>query len=262
MLVAVTKIDVKDRKTEAEVDAEFEKDKALILGGFLSVLSLALRKYDDVKLEGYQRLADFHRYGCAIALALGRTAEDFTQAYESKVESQTDEALNAEPVGIAMLSFCERYFALDGKKHPLHEKWEGTPALLYQQVTAHAESLGIRTDNHSHWPKAPNAFSRKLNEIIPPLMSKNFEIIVKEGTPRQIIITYGTQTKLPIALEPPTPQEDSFESRVKKLYDLIKKEKMVKIADITDKTAYAELLRESKLIELDGGLVKPVEDSA
>jgi hypothetical protein len=208
MLVAVTKIDVKDRKTEAEVDAEFEKDKALILGGFLSVLSLALRKYDDVKLEGYQRLADFHRYGCAIALALGRTAEDFTQAYESKVESQTDEALNAEPVGIAMLSFCERYFALDGKKHPLHEKWEGTPALLYQQVTAHAESLGIRTDNHSHWPKAPNAFSRKLNEIIPPLMSKNFEIIVKEGTPRQIIITYGTQTKLPIALEPPTPQEE------------------------------------------------------
>ena len=196
MMVQVTKIDNKDRKTEAEVDVKFEVEKALILGGFLSVLSKALKEYPNQKLEGYQRLADFNRYGCAIAIALGKTAEEFNKAYESKVESQVDEALNAEPVGLAMVEFCEKHFALDGKKKPLHENWIGTPALLFQLVTTTAESLGIKTDYRSSWPKAPHAFTRKLNEITPSLIRKNFEVVIKPGTPRQIIITYGTQTLL------------------------------------------------------------------
>ena len=210
MLVPVTKIDMKCRKTEAEVDAEFEKDKAVILGGFLSVLSLTLKKYPEVKLEGYQRLADFHKYGCAIALALGKKAEEFTKAYENKVESQTDEALNSEPVGMAILNFCETWFAIDGEHKPLHEKWEGTPASLYHEVTIKAEIMGIKTDYRSPWPKAPNAFTRKLNEIIPALLRKNFEIVIKEGTPRKVIITFGVRTLLNFPIEVPKPTIQPF----------------------------------------------------
>ncbi len=271
MLVPVTKIDVKNRKTEAEVDAEFEKDKDLILGGFLSVLSLALKKYSEVKLNGYQRLADFHRYGCAISLALGKTAEDFTKAYESKVESQTDEALNAEPVGIAMLNFCEKWFALDGEKKPLHDKWEGTPATLYQQVTYQAECMGIKTDYRSPWPKAPNAFTRKLNEIVPALLRKNFDILIREGTPRKVIITFGTQSLLKLFEEPFKKQTvestvEDYKVRVEKMYNLIKegskKYGMVNGADIPDHTALSQLLREGSVFEPKEGYFKSTEDSA
>jgi hypothetical protein len=266
MLVPVTKIDSKNRKTEAEVDAEFEKDKALILGGFLSVLSIALRRYPEVKLEGYQRLADFHKYGCAIALALGRKAEDFTQAYEDKVESQTDEALNSEPVGMAVLNFCEKWFAPDITGKPLHEKWEGSPATLYKDVTFQAEIMGIKTDYRSPWPKAPNAFTRKLNEIIPALIRKHYEIVVKEGTPRKIIISFGIKTLLTFTGDKQNqsePTEDDYKTRIEKVYSFIKegcrRDGMVKSETVEDKPILNQLLKEGSIYEPRIGFLKTTE---
>ena len=197
ILVCVEKIDNEKRKTEESLNSAFEAEKAAILGGFLGVLSKALKVYPKIELNGFFRMADFTRYGCAIAQALGKTTEDFLDAYEEKVESQNEEAINANPVAMVIVDYFQNcYFAKGPDGKPVRETWEGAPAMLYQLITTHAQTMGIRTDSRGSWPKAPNAFTRVLNDIASSLQAVGYEITVKPGTPRKVIISIGKQMSL------------------------------------------------------------------
>ncbi len=190
---------IKTRKTEAQIDKAFELDKCKILGGFLTILSEALKKYETIEVEGYQRLADFHKYGCAIAEAYGSTSKAFSQAYKNKVDNQTDETLNADSVGLAMIRWLETHFASNPEtKKSLNEKWEGTPTELLDIINSIAHTLRISTSSDSHWPQSAQPFTRRLNGIIPALNKKGYDIISKSGTPRKIIIVPSIQQKLSI----------------------------------------------------------------
>jgi len=195
MLVPTAKITNGERKTEEIINSEFENAKAAILGGFLSILVKALKLYPSIKPDGLFRMADFARYGCAIAQVLGKTSDDFIKAYEQKVESQNEEAINASPVASTILDLCQIHFAKEDGKTVI-DTWENTPTELYQLATNHAQKLGIRTDNRGSWPKAPNAFTRILNDITPSLFGVGYEITIKEGFPRKVIITTGKQASL------------------------------------------------------------------
>ena len=189
ILIEVEKI--KTRRTEAEVDAKFDVDKAYIFGGILTILSEAIRVYPEIKITDYQRLADFHRYGCAIAQAYGSTVDAFSEAYRNKVASQTDEALNADPVGLAMIRFLEKNFKEEKKTI-----WKGTPTELLDVVTQVALELKIQTGINTNWPRSPQPFSRRLNDLIPAINKKGYEVVSKNGTPRTIIISATVQSKL------------------------------------------------------------------
>lgn len=177
------------RKLEAEVDAEFLKDASYILGGMLTVLSDAMNRFETIKLENPQRLADFHKWGCAIAESLGYTSDEFTEAYEGEVETQADETINAEPVGIALLKYLEK-----------NSKFTGTATQLLTELNATAidEKLNI---NSKSWPREAQPLSRKLNELKPALFKKSYEVISKPGNPRTIIITKTGQKTLPLPIE-------------------------------------------------------------
>jgi hypothetical protein len=104
-LLQVERIDEKDRKTEAELFEGINKDKAAILGGILTVLSETLRILPSIKLKEQPRMADFNKVGCAIAQALGKTNEDFLDIYREKIAQQNEEAINADPIALALLDF-------------------------------------------------------------------------------------------------------------------------------------------------------------
>jgi hypothetical protein len=178
ILIEVEKI--KQRRTEAEVDAKFDVDKSYILGGILTVLSEALRLYPEIKVTDYQRLADFHRYGCAIAQAYGSTPEEFSAAYRNKVA-----------VGLAMIRFLEKTFAEEKKT-----VWKGTPTELLDAVTQIAFELKLQTGLNTNWPRSPQPFSRRLNDLTPAINKKGYDIVSKNGTPRTIIITASVQSQL------------------------------------------------------------------
>lgn len=48
----------------------FEKEKPYILGGIFDILSKAIGLYDTITVRKSHRLADFHKFGCAIAKAM------------------------------------------------------------------------------------------------------------------------------------------------------------------------------------------------
>ena len=260
VLTSVTKIDDKDRKTEKVVDAAFEADKTSILGGFLTILSEALKKYKVVNLDSYQRLADFHVYGCAISLALGKTAEEFTKAYENKVEGQTEEALNASLVALSLIDFCDKHFKRDvSGSRIIQGNWEGTPSELLDVLTDNCIHLGIKTDFRSKWPKSPSTFGKRINELIPSMYRKGYDIIVKAGTPRQIIIA-----ETPEQIEkynPKTEDTKDLKTRIEETFGQIiiayQKGGMVKTETIQDKEALTQLLKDDKLLSPQEGFVIP-----
>ena len=179
LLVELKDIPKEKRKTEEKLLAEFESCKAEILGGFLDTLVKAIRAYPSVNLKELFRMADFTKWGCAIAIALGKTQEDFIKAYETKVKMQIEEAAHASPIATVLIDHMESL-----------EKWDGTPSQLYIALNNHAKTLNISTRQKA-WPKAPNALVRRLNELAPSLESLGWKLEtgIKSGSTRRICIS-------------------------------------------------------------------------
>jgi hypothetical protein len=165
MLTQLPNIVNEQRRTETELQREFEDCKADILGGFLDVLAKALAIYPSVKINGRLfRMADFTRWGAAISKALGFTEDDFLTSYGEKVKAQTEEAAYASPVATTLIAFIEN-----------RQSWEGTATELYSALLVTAKSLELNT-RQKGWPKAPHAMVRHLNELIPSLKSLGIEV--------------------------------------------------------------------------------------
>lgn len=141
------------RMEEAQLWKEFHKAKPVILGAIFDTLSKALAEYETVKLDYLPRMADFARWGCAIAQALGKSSEDFLRAYERNINHQHDEALAASPVAEAIQEFMKNY-----------DEWSGTPAQLFKQLIEITEHLEIDRKS-SLWPKDPSRLGKRIREV-------------------------------------------------------------------------------------------------
>ena len=197
LLVGLQNIEKENRKTEKQLLAEFEQQKPGILGGFLDTLVKAIQLYPLVNPPSLFRMADFTHWGCAIAIALGSTEEEFMAAYESKVKAQIEEAAHASPVATVLLSYVETYVAPSPTKN-----WEGTPSDLFKALQDHAKDLEIST-RQKGWPKAPNALVRQLNELAPSLKSLGWEVVTSKSGTRRIGIN-----SVPTVQTAPTKKDD------------------------------------------------------
>jgi hypothetical protein len=171
LLVGLKDIPTDERRTEEELYAEFEEAEGKIFGGFLDTLVKACKNYPEVKPEKLFRMADFTRWGCAIAQALGETQEAFIEAYETKVVLQMEEAAMDSPLATVLLDYMRD-----------REKWKGTPTELYLLMRGHAKSMGV-SRRQKRWPKAPNSLTRLLNDLKPSLKALGLEVItgIREG---------------------------------------------------------------------------------
>jgi hypothetical protein len=155
-----------------------------------------MTRFEIIQVENLQRLADFHKWGCAIAESLGYTSADFTEAYEGEVSNQVEEAINAEPVGIALLKYLEGAESFNGP---------ATELLDQLKVAAVESKINITL---KYWPQDGSHLSKKINELKPALSKKGYQVINKNGTPRKIIIAKTGQTSLmPPPTDPTLPQQ-------------------------------------------------------
>jgi hypothetical protein len=156
------------RREEAELWGLFQGNRPYLLGAMFDALSKAMHLYPSIKLAGLPRLADFARWGYAIALALGHEGAEFLEAYGVNVASQNDAALVDSPLAQALLAFVHQGCI-----------WTGTATQLLSTLESRAEALSITTRSKS-WPKSPSALSRRLGELIPNL--RRVGILVTEKT--------------------------------------------------------------------------------
>ena len=100
LLVEMAEIDSNQRRTEAEIDAEFEKNLPKILGSAFEILSKAMKILPTVKTTGLQRMADFYLMAIAVGLAMGYRQEDIESALDEnqrlRLEAATESSWLAE----------------------------------------------------------------------------------------------------------------------------------------------------------------------
>lgn len=153
LLLGLERIPEDERKEEREVWQEFEKDKPKMLGAIFHTISKALRIYPTTDLKKLGRMADFTRWGYAIAEACGVGGEIFLKAYLDNQYKANDEAVNSNPIATAIIRLMETT-----------QCFEGTPSRLLETLDSIAEDEKIDITSRL-WAKEPNVLTRRLNEL-------------------------------------------------------------------------------------------------
>ncbi len=177
LLIRTRDILPSERKEERVLWYNFQMARSTIVRGILGVLSKALEVYPTIHLDKYFRMADYMKWGCAVAVALGRTQEEYLGVYERKVREQIEEAVNSSSVGAVVMDYMETRADI----------WEGSPTLLYSTLTERAKEIGIST-RAKEWPKAPHILTKRLNELTPNLRVLGVEVTTgkKSGSRRKV----------------------------------------------------------------------------
>ena len=102
----------------------FSKDLPYILGGIFSVYSKALKIYPTVKLPNLQRLADFNKFGYAVAEAMGGLGEEFNRVLDANKETQMEVTCDNAILVILVPNFLKEY---DGE-------WTSDVTFLYKSL--------------------------------------------------------------------------------------------------------------------------------
>lgn len=141
------------RLDENTLRTEFEKAIPSILGGILDTLVKAMNLYPDVKLENYPRMADFAKWGYAIAESLGDYGEEFLESYESDSNERILETVNSNPIALAILELMKN-----------NNIWTGTATELLKELNQIVLMEGIEIEN-GQWAKDPARLVKKINRL-------------------------------------------------------------------------------------------------
>jgi hypothetical protein len=146
----------KQRKIE-DVWAEFEAIKPQLLAYIFDTLVKVLQEKASggiaSEIKALPRMADFAEIGEIISRCIGYDKNKFLDAYYRNIDLQVEEAIAANPVGMAIAKFVEN-----------NQTWEGTATELLSELEGVAAELKINTHGKS-WPKSANSLSRKVNLI-------------------------------------------------------------------------------------------------
>lgn len=109
LLLHLDRIPPNERREESVLWAEFEIARPYILGGIFDILSKAIAIYPTVKLEKLPRLADYGRWGYAIAEAIKPgLGKQFVADYEQNVQQQVDEAIQSNTLATTLLMYLSK----------------------------------------------------------------------------------------------------------------------------------------------------------
>jgi len=146
-----------DRIEEAIFWDSFNEMKPKVLGAIFSTLSKAMKIYPQIYLDSKPRMADFAKWGAAVAEAMGYSSKKFIDAYNENISIQNTEALEANPIAKVIINFME-----------CQSEWTGSPTVLLHELNNVAESLMIDTGD-KRYPSDPRWLWRRIKEVKPNL---------------------------------------------------------------------------------------------
>ena len=152
VIIELDRIPAKKRQEEALVWKSFEADLPSIMGGYFSALSKAMAIYPTVKIASLPRMADYCRWGYALAEALGYGGQAFIDAYTRNISRTNENAINEDPVAAAVVAFM-RY----------RSEWQGYVAKLLIELERVAEDEKISV--FVRFPKAAHVLTSRLKEV-------------------------------------------------------------------------------------------------
>lgn len=129
ILLHLARIKAADRKEENSHMLEFKAALPEILGGMFDVLSKAMAKYPKVSLDKLPRMADFAKWGYAIAEALGKgKGKQFLLDYQENIKRQNSEVLHNNSLCLSVTRLMDS-----------HNEWKGTVKKAYDELRSIAD---------------------------------------------------------------------------------------------------------------------------
>jgi hypothetical protein len=181
LVVTLPPIPEERRRPEAELWKEFEEVRPRILAALFDAVSGALGAVQGVRLEGMPRMADFAVWATAAEEALSWKPGAFMAAYSGNRAEATENALEADPVAIAVREFMED-----------QDEWTGTAGELWEALNG---LVGEAIRHTKAWPGAPNALSARLKRLAPALRGIGIEYGEErsgsKGTRRKTLMKKG-----------------------------------------------------------------------
>lgn len=153
IVLTLDRIPEDERKEERLVWNSFNEDKPKILGAIFTILSIAKGIYETVELTKLGRMADFTRWGYAVAEAMEVGGDVFLKAYLNNQKKANQEAVESNPIATALIKYMEENLSFTGTVSSL---------LTILNQVAEVEQLDTTS---KLWAKEPNVLSRRLNEI-------------------------------------------------------------------------------------------------
>lgn len=187
ILLELERVPANMRKEESVLWEEFENDKPFVLGAIMTALSKAIELYPDVQLKELFRMADFTRWGYAIAEAIGVGGEAFLEAFCNNQRTANEEVVGTNPVATAMVQFMDE-----------KNEYEGTVTGLLEELRKVAEQREIDILSKL-WPKEANVLSRRLNEIKSNLEEQGIFYDINQKTKGRVIIVRKSHTEKEVA---------------------------------------------------------------
>lgn len=177
ILLQLERIKTENRLPESEVFAKFEEMRPGLLADIFDLVSKTLSYRDEARetISAFPRMADFAVNGRAAAKALGYSFEDFDQAYESNMERQNKEALEASPLASAIAYYLRSEDVL-----------MGTPATVRKKLALIWDQAGLDPNDA---PRCHRSLGIKLSAATPNLTALGYQVSRKKvGGERHITV--------------------------------------------------------------------------
>ncbi|MEA3250556.1 MAG: hypothetical protein U9Q35_03095 [Pseudomonadota bacterium] len=100
---------IESAQAKDSLEAEFEANRASILGGLLDIAAKALGYLPEMTLPAHERprLVEFAYLGMAVAKAMGKRHEDFLTQFTSARQDGLERTLDSSPVATAIRDWAE-----------------------------------------------------------------------------------------------------------------------------------------------------------
>jgi hypothetical protein len=183
ILLGLERIPNRERREERDLLSAFEAHRPRLFGAMLDALASAIRVFPDIEVQELERMADFTRWGAAIAEAIGAGAHTFLAAYRANISQQAHEAVENQIVGQTILLLMADA-----------DEWAGTATTLLRALEQVGVSAGLFRLSGSGkvdapgWPGAPHILRRRLNEVRSNLLELGLRIDTSRGDKRTVTI--------------------------------------------------------------------------
>lgn len=152
--------EIKNRRPEEEMWAEFDAVAPQILGGLMDAVSCAMKNVASVTGD-FPRMADFAKWSIAAAPALGFSGDEFIAAYKANREKSITVALDDSPIYIPIHKMLE-----DGD-------FRGTTGELLKELIL---TSGYNMTSRGDLPKTAKALACQLDRLIPNLRADGITV--------------------------------------------------------------------------------------
>ncbi len=115
------RISPEKRKPEQDLWREFDRSLPGILGGIFDTIVKSMAIYPTVKIDKLPRLADFAKWGYAIAEALGTSGDQFLKDFAANVKNQNESVVEKNVLCQAIMGLVYGKSNIEGSVADIHK---------------------------------------------------------------------------------------------------------------------------------------------